>query len=88
MINETPKIIKRGLLTYVLYQEKVVVGVGLGQWISYNQYDNWNRQGITAFRKKILKSKETEYGTPAEQMTLAYECGIRGCGTTKPKGIE
>lgn len=87
-MSDKPKVIKRGKLTYVLYSEKVVVGVGLGQWISYNQYDNWNRQGITAFRKKILKSKETEYGTPAEQMTLAHECGIKGSGTSKPKDIE
>lgn len=84
----TPKIIKRGKVTYVLYPDKVVVGVGLGQWVSYNQYDNWNRQGITQFRKKILKSEEHEYATVSDQMALAHECGIRGSGTRKPEDIE
>ena len=81
-------IIKRGRLTYVLYPEKVVVGIGTGQWVSYNQYDNWNRQGITMFKKAILKSKEDEYDNPVDQMTLASQCGIRGTGTQKPKEIE
>lgn len=87
-MSDIPKIIKRGSMTYVLYAEKVVVGIGLGQWVSYNQYDNWNRQGITAFRKKILKSREDQYCTPTEQMSLAYEYGIKGSGTSKPKDIE
>lgn len=81
-------IIKRGKLTYVLYPEKVVVGIGMGQWVSYNQYDNWNRQGITQFRKMILKSREDEYANPSDQMTLAHYCGIRGTGTQKPSGLE
>lgn len=76
--------IKRGRLTYYLYPEKVIVGIGTSQWVSYNQYDNWNRQGITLFRNKILNSKEGEYTTAADQMSLAVECGIRGTGTTKP----
>ena len=87
-MKETPTIIKRGSLTYLLYDEKVIVGVGLNQWVSYNQYDNWNRQGITQFRRAILKSKDTEYATPSDQMTLAVQCGIKGSGTQKPKEIE
>lgn len=75
-------------MVYVLYPEKVIVGVGGNQWITYNQYDNWNRQGITMFRNKILKSKETEYTGPIEQMSLAYECGIKGSGTQKPKDVD
>lgn len=82
-----PKIIKRGSLTYILHDEKVIVGVA-NQWISYNQYDNWNRQGITQFRNKIKHSKENEYATPSDLMSLAYECGIKGAGTQKPKEIE
>lgn len=81
-------IIHRGPLVYVIYSEKIVVGVGAGQWISYNQYDNWNRQGITLFRTAIIKSKDDEYATPSGMMTLAYECGIKGTGTQKPKEIE
>lgn len=85
---EQPKIIKRGKVVYLIYAEKVVVGIGGTQWVSYNQYDNYNRQGITLFRNKILKSKEDEYGNAVEQMSLAVECGIRGTGTTKPTGVE
>lgn len=84
-MKETPKVIKRGRITYVLYTEKVVVGIGDTQWVSYNQYDNWNRQGITLFRQEILKSKENEYDNPSDQMTLAIQCGIRGTSTSKPQ---
>ncbi len=80
-----PTIIKRDRITYILYHEKVVVGFGDTQWVSYNQYENWNRQGITKFRKKILHSMSDEYTTPTEQLTLAGECNIRGVGTGKPK---
>lgn len=82
-----PTIIKRGKITYILYPEKVVVGVGGNQWISYNQYDNWNRQGITQFRKAILKSTDDQYDNVIDQMTLANQCGIRGTGTQKPKEL-
>lgn len=87
-MKQKPKIITRGSMTYVLYPEKVVVGMGLGQWVSYNQYDNWNRQGITLFRNKILTSKEDEYSNPAEQMGLASRCSIVGTGTSKPKEVK
>ena len=87
-MKEAPKIIKRGTLIYIVHPDKVIVGVTANQWVSYNQYDNWNRQGITQFREKILKSKEDQYGSPTEQMSLAYECGIKGSGTQKPKEIE
>lgn len=84
---EKPTIIKRGRLTYVVYNEKVLVGAGMNQWISYNQYNNWNRQGITMFRDKILSSKEGEYDNSIDQMTLATQCGIIGSGTTEPVGV-
>lgn len=77
--------IQRGRITYILYPEKVIVGIGDTQWISYNQYDNWNRQGITLFRNAILKSKENEYDNAIDQMTLAVQCGIRGSATRKPE---
>lgn len=85
---EEPTIIKRRSMTYVLYPDKVVVGIGLNQWISYNQYDNWNRQGITLFRKKILNSKDHQYDNPSDLMSLAYECDIKGAGTQRPKEVE
>lgn len=83
-----PKVLKRGKLTYILHPDSVIVGVGGGQWISYNQYNNYNRQGITQFRNAVLKSKEDEYGNAVEQMSLAVRCGIKGSGTKVPKGFE
>ena len=83
-MKDKPKVIKKDKLTYILYDEKVIVGIG-NQWVSYNQYDNWNRQGITQFKNAILKSKENEYATPTSQITLAMECGIRGTSTMEPE---
>lgn len=80
-MKESPEIIKRGKLTYYVYKDKVIVQVSSSQWVSYNQYDNWNRQGITEFRDKILKSKENEYTSPVDQMSLAVQCGIKGTST-------
>lgn len=88
MTKDNPTIVKRGRMTYVLYPEKVIVGIGDYQWLSYNQYDNWNRQGITAFRKSVLASKEDELSSPIDQMSLAYRCGIKSSGTQKPKGLD
>ena len=82
------KILKRGKITYYIYDEKVIVSVGAGQYISYNQYDNWNRQGITQFTNILLKSKEDEYTNAVDQMTLAVQCGIRGSSTRKPEEAE
>lgn len=82
------KILKRGKLTYYIYTEKVVVDVGGYQYVSYNQYDNWNRQGITQFINTLLASKEDEYGNAVDQMSLAVQCGIRGSSTQKPKEAE
>lgn len=87
-MSEKPIIIKRGQITYVLYAEKIVVGIREIQWVSYNQYDNWNRQGLTLFKNAVIKSKENEYDNATEQMSLAVRCGIRGTGTTKPKDLE
>lgn len=81
-----PKIIQRGNLTYYLYDEKAVVRVG-NQYISYNIYDNWNRQGITQFMNIIKRSKDNEYDNVVDQMSLAVQCGIRGSATSKPKDI-
>lgn len=85
---EKPKIIKRGNITYVLYEDRILVGVTGNQWTSYNPFENWNRAGITTFMNKIKKSKENEYDHPADFMTLAYQCGIRGISTRPPKDIE
>lgn len=81
---EQPEVIQKRKIIYYLYPEKVVVGVG-NQWISYNIYDNWNRQGITQFANIIRKSKEHEYDNVVDQISLAMNCGIRGSSTTKPK---
>lgn len=86
-MNEDPTVVKRGRVTYFLYPEKIIVNVN-NQWISYNQYDNYNRQGITQFKDIILKSKEDEYDNAVDQMSLAVRCGIRGSSTSKPQGVE
>lgn len=82
-----PKLIYRGKITYAIYDDRILVGLPGDQWTSYNPYENWNRAGITQFINAIIKSKEDEYTTPADYMTLAYECGIRGIGTRKPKEL-
>lgn len=82
------KILHRGKITYYIYEDKVVVNAGGGQWVRYNQYDNWNRQGISQFSDAILKSKENEYANAVDQMTLAVQCGIRGSRTRKPEEAE
>lgn len=86
-MTDKPTILTRGKIVYYLYAEKVIVSVGGGQWVSYNQYDNWNRQGITQYKNILLKSKENEYDSPVEQMSLAVQCGIKGSSTAKPKEI-
>lgn len=83
-MKEEPKTITRGKIIYYLFTEKVIVYVGGNQWVSYNQYDNWNRQGITQFKNMLLKSKENEYATPVDQMSLAVQCGIKGTSTRNP----
>lgn len=82
-----PKVVERGKVTYVIYEDRILAGYGK-QWTSYNPYENWNRAGITRFINTILKSKEDQYTTAADFMTLAYECGVRGMGTSKPKEME
>ena len=82
-----PRVIERGRVTYVIYEDRILCGYG-NQWTSYNPYENFNRAGITQFINVIIKSKDNEYNTAADFMTLAYECGIRGIGTRKPKELE
>lgn len=81
-----PKVITRGNVTYVIYEDRILVGTN-SQWTSYNPYENWNRAGITQFINAIIKSKTNEYTTAADYMSLAYKCKIVGMGTRKPKDI-
>lgn len=83
-----PQVIKRGKVTYVIYDDRILAGISSGQWTSYNPYENWNRAGITLFINAIKKSKENEYGTAPDFMTLAAECGIRGISARPPKDAE
>jgi hypothetical protein len=83
-VKEKPTVIERGRLTYLLFSDRVLVKVNDTQWVSYNQYTNWSRQGIATFRNIILKSKEDEYTTAPDQMTLAHQCGIIGASTGRP----
>lgn len=81
------RVIERGKVTYVIYEDRILCGISDDQWTSYNPYENWNRAGITQFINAIIKSKDNEYDTAADFMTLAYECNIRGISTRKPKDI-
>lgn len=83
-----PKILHRGKITYYIYEDKVIVGVGGNQYISYNQYDNWNRQGIAQFIAALNKSKPDQYDNAIDQMTLAVQCGIKGASTRKPEEAD
>jgi len=87
-MSEKTIIVRKKKLIYVLKPDSIIVFVGFGQWISYNQYNNWNRQGLAQFKQIILKSKESEYDSAPDQMSLAYECNIKGVGTQKPKDVE
>lgn len=82
------RILNRGKITYYIYDDKVIVNVGGNQWVSYNQYDNWNRQGISQFTNALLSSKENEYANAVDQMALAVQCGIKGSSTRKPEEAE
>lgn len=86
-MSNTSKVLNRGTITYIIRSDSVLVGVGGRQWISYNQYNNWNRQGITKFRQLILKSKDGEYANAVDQMSLAMKCNIKGSGTQPPEGF-
>lgn len=85
---KSPVIIKRDQMTYVIYSNRVVVGVGEHQWIGYDKYSNWNQSGITEFRQKLLKSRDDQYRTPSDQITLAMQCNIIGVGTLKPGELK
>ena len=83
-----PTIIRKKKLIYVLNPESIIVFVGFNQWVSYDFYNNYNRADINKFKQIILSSKIDEYDSATDQMSLAYECKIRGVSATKPKGVE
>lgn len=83
-----PRVIIRGKVTYVIYEDRILCGISGNQWTSYNPYENWNRAGITQFINAIIKTKDTEHHTAADFMTLAYQCGIVGISTRRPKELE
>lgn len=76
-MSKKPKVIRRGKIIYIVNSDSVVAGVGGNQWISYNQYNNHNRQGITAFRTAILKSKEDEYATQLTKCHSPYSAELK-----------
>lgn len=82
-----PLILKRGKTTYLVYEDRVNVSVN-DQWLSYNAYENWNKAGLTRFISTIKKSKEHEYTTAPDFMSLALRCGVKGVGCNKPRGLD
>lgn len=87
-MKNNPKILKRGKIIYILNQEDIIAYVGFDQWLSYNKYMNWNRQGISQMRSILLKSKEDEYASPSELLSLAATCNLIGTSTRRPEGFE
>lgn len=81
-------IIKRGKLTYYIKEEAVIVGVGTWQYSAYTVYPLQNRKPFYDFRDAILESKEDEYGTAAELISLALRFNLRGVASHKPTEDE
>lgn len=86
-MSKYPIQINRNKMIYIIYPEKIIAYMGLGQWVSYNKYENWNRQGISQMITKLKNSTEEEYASPIEIMQLARDCNINGTSTSKPKDI-
>lgn len=82
------KIIKRGRLTYWIDENAVVLGVGSGQYISYNVYNSPSRSSLAEFKKRIINSKEDQYDNVVDGIDLARKCNLIGTGTIKPKWVE
>lgn len=76
------KKLRRGNLIYYIYENKVIVEVPGDQWLTYNYYHNWNRQGITQLRQTLLKSKPDQYGDICSLFALATELEVRAATTT------
>lgn len=82
------KIITRGKIVYYLSDNSVVVGVGGGQYISYNIYNSPSRSSLAEFKKRLVNSKENQYNNVIDQIDLARKCNLIGSGTQKPKWDE
>lgn len=78
------KIVKRGIITYYLSENSILVSVNNRQFISYNVYNSPARSGIAEFKKKILASKEGQFHNALEQMDLARKCNLIGSSTRRP----
>ena len=79
------KILRRGKLTYYVKKEAVIVGISEFQHIAYTIYPLQNRKPFYDFRRKILNSKEDEYGNILDQIALAQKYGLKASAATKPK---
>lgn len=76
--------INRGKLTYYIKDEAVIVGSGGHQFSAYTVYALQNRKPFYDFRKAIVKSRDDEYGTWPELMSLAMKHNLRGVASRKP----
>ena len=88
MEKDKVTILKRGELTYYIYSKKVLVKIDDRQYVSYNPYWENNRAGLPAFIEEIVHSEPYEYGTPADLVSLATVCGIRGASTERRPECE
>lgn len=82
------KIIHRGKITYYISENSVVVGVGGGQYISYNVYNSPSRSNLAEFKKLLANSKENQYNNVIDAVDLARRCSLIGSGTQKPSWEE
>lgn len=81
-------IIKRGNLTFYVKNQSVIVGIGGIQFSAYTVYPLQNRKPFYDFRKTIIKSKETELGSPVELIGLAKRYNLRGVASHRPSKQE
>ncbi len=80
--------IQRGKILYYVKDEVVVVGINALQYIAYTVYPLQNRKPFYDFRKAILNSDESQYGTIVEHIQLAKRYGLKAVSSRKPKEVE
>lgn len=79
------QIIKRGKIVYYIKDEAVIAEVGGLQFTAFTVYPLQNRKPFYDFRRAIVQSKEDEYGTATELLSLSQEYKLRGVATGRPR---
>lgn len=82
------QIVKRGRLTYYVKSEAIIVGVGDFQYTAYTVYPLQNRKPFYDFKNAILESREDEYDSPSELISLALRFNLKGVASHRPTDRE